>query len=84
MKRRRYQWDQVAAMARKANGTWRLHACLVAVTPDLLQHARRRVRALRPTETHVYEFARGASGQDDLGREVFDCYVRFVPKGTDP
>jgi len=71
-------------MARQADGVWRLHPSLATADPHLLQHARRRVRALRPTPTHVYEFARGEVGEDSLGRPLFAIYIRYVPKGTDP
>lgn len=71
-------------MARRADGVWRLHPSLAAADQHLLQHARRRVRALQPTKTHVFEFARGEAGSDDLGRPLFSLYIRYVPKGTDP
>jgi hypothetical protein len=84
MSRRRYPWGEIAAMARKAGGAWRLHTSLVAVTPHTLQHARRRVRALRPQPDGVFEFDRGAVGENDLGETIFDLYVRFVAEGTEP
>lgn len=71
-------------MARKADGAWRLHPDLVAVDLHLLHHARRRVRALKPSATHRYEFARANDAKTDLGVTVFDLYIRHVPKGTDP
>jgi hypothetical protein len=71
-------------MARQANGAWRLHPSLATSDHHLLQHARRRVRALQPSAGHVYEFARGEAGTDDLGRPLFSIYIRYVPKGTDP
>lgn len=79
MRRRRYPWREVAAKARAAGGAWTLHASLAAVDHHLLQHARRRVRALRPTAAGRYEFARGAEANDELGRRIFDLWVRFVP-----
>lgn len=66
-------------MARAADGAWRLHRDLVAVTPDLHRHAQRRVKALRPTETGRYEFARANVGVDDLGLPIFDLFVRWQP-----
>lgn len=71
-------------MARRANGAWRLHRSLVAADNHLLRHAQRRVKALRPTDTHVFEFARSSPTTDELGRQIFDLYVRLVEKGTDP
>lgn len=71
-------------MAQRAGGAWRLHPSLATSDQHLLQHARRRVRALQPTPTHVYEFARGEVGYDDLGYQQFAIYVRYVPKGTEP
>lgn len=71
-------------MARQASGAWRLHPSLATADAHLLHHARRRVRALRPTNTHTFEFARGDAGVDELGRPIFSLYVRYVPKGTDP
>jgi hypothetical protein len=82
--RRRYRWAEIALMAREAGGAYRLHPDLATVTHHTLHHARRRVRALRPTDTHVYEFARGTEALNDLGEHVFDLYIRFTPKGTDP
>lgn len=84
MTRRRYPWGEIAAMARKADGAYRLHSSLVAVTPHILHHARRRVRALRPQPDGIFEFARGAVGENDLGETIFDLYVRFVPEGEEP
>lgn len=68
-------------MARQASPVWRLHRNMTAVDGHLLKHARRRVRALRPTKDGRFEFARGNVGMDDLGREVFDLYVRYLPEG---
>jgi hypothetical protein len=82
--RRSYPWGEIAEMARQADGRWRLHRSLVAVGPHILVHARRRVPELKPTTTHTYEFARGAVGRNDLGETVFDLFIRWVPKGTDP
>lgn len=84
MRRRRYRWAEIARIARDAGGAYRLHPDLVAVTHHTLHHARRRVRALRPTSTHCYEFARGNDAKTDLGVVVFDLYVRYVEKGTEP
>lgn len=74
--RRRIPWAEVAAMARRADGAWRLHPSLATSDLHLLQHARRRVRALRPTTDYRYEFARGEAGEDDLGNPLFSLYVR--------
>lgn len=71
-------------MARRAGGAWRLHPSLAHADDHLLQHARRRVRALRPSATHRFEFARGNVGVDALGKPMFSLFVRQVPKGTDP
>lgn len=71
-------------MARESDGVWRLHPDLVAVNLDLLHHARRRVRALQPSQAGTFEFARGNEGVNDLGVKVFDLYVRHVKEGTDP
>lgn len=84
MARRSYPWAEIAAMARAADGAYRLHTALVAVTPHTLHHARRRVRELQPTDDHVYEFARGAVAKNDLDETIFDLYVRYVPKGQEP
>jgi len=84
MKRRRYRWTSVAALARQNDGHWVLHPDLIAITTDTLHHMRRRVRALAPTDSHVYEYARGAEAKDDLGVTRFDCFIRYVPKGTAP
>lgn len=82
--RRRIPWYQVREKARRANGAWVLHPTLAAADAHLLQHARRRVPALKATDTHVFEFARNSPTEDELGRPIFDLYVRYVPKGTDP
>lgn len=82
--RRRIPWAEVAEMAQRADGAWRLHRSLAAADDHLLQHARRRVPALKATDTHVYEFARNSPTNDELGKPIFDLYVRYVPKGTDP
>lgn len=84
MSRRRIPWYQVAEKARRANGAWVLHHALSGADDHLLQHARRRVPALKATDTHVFEFARTSPGQDELGKPIFDLFVRYVPKGTDP
>lgn len=84
MRRRNIPWDQVAEMARRANGAWRLHPALTSCNPHLLAHAVRRRPELRPTETHEFQYAKSDTGFDDLGRPRISIYVRFVPKGTDP
>lgn len=84
MRRRRFDWEGVAAMARQSSPAWRLHSDLSAVTLDTLHHARRRVPALRPDQDGEFQYARGAEAKDDLGRKVFDLFIRYVPKGTDP
>lgn len=84
MRRRRYDWDHIAALARVNEGRWVLHPDLAAITLDTLHHMRRRVPALAPTDTHDYEYARGAQATDDLGVTRFDCFIRFVPRGTQP
>lgn len=76
--RRRYDWPGVAEMARGAGGRWRLHPSLVAVTRDTLTHAQRRVPEMDATAEGCFEFAIGARTTDDLGRSVFDLYVRWV------
>jgi len=65
-------------MARRADGAYRLHPSLAAVDHHLLHHARRRVRALRPTAEGRFEFARGNVGTDELGTTRFDLWVRYV------
>lgn len=84
MTRRRIPWTEVAAMARQADGRWRLHPSLALSDQHILQHARRRVRALRPDAGGVFEFARGEAGHDELGRALFSIYIRYVPRGTHP
>lgn len=81
MSRRRIPWAEVAEMARRAGGVWRLHSSLVGADLELLRHARRRVPELRSTDAGEFEFARGNRTEDDLGRPIFDLYVRFKLKG---
>lgn len=81
MGRRRIPWDQVSEMAMQASPVWRLHRSLAGADHHLLQHARRRVPALKKTDAGSFEFARGNVGMDDLGKERFDLYVRWIPKG---
>lgn len=76
-------WDQVAEMARRAKGVWRLHSALVGADMHLLRHARRRVPELAATDEGEFEFARGNRAQDDLGRSIFDLYVRYKAKGQE-
>lgn len=68
-------------MARKADGAWRLHSSLVAVDLNLLHHARRRVKALRPDEHGHFEFARRNVGLDEFDRRVFDLFIRYTKEG---
>jgi hypothetical protein len=84
MARRRYAWKDIALMARKADGVWRLHPDLVAVNIHLLHHARRRVRALRKDKGGHFEFARRNNTVDRYGMPVFDLFIRYVPEGTEP
>lgn len=84
MTRRSYDWEGIATMARDSSPVWRLHSDLVGVTLDTLHHMRRRVPALRPDDQGRFEYARGAEAKDDLGRTIFDCFVRYAPEGTDP
>lgn len=77
MTRRRPRWAEAAAKARAAGGAWVLHSSLAAGDYHLLRHARRRVKALRPTQHGQYELRRGIRGNDDLGREVFDIWIRY-------
>ena len=72
------RWGQVAEMARRANGAWRLHPDLASVRPSLAEHARLRVRQLQPTPEGSFEFLRRNRSLDDLDRPIFDLYVRFV------
>lgn len=71
-------------MARANPDVWRLHSDLVAVNLDLLHHARRRVRVLRPTKDGRFEFARSNEGEDELGRTVFDLFVRYTQGEQEP
>lgn len=83
-RRRSYPWADIAATARAAPGVWRLHPGLVCVTPGLARHARRRVRALRPTEEGRFDVAPHNITTDLLGRQVYDLLVRFTPnEGAD-
>lgn len=83
-RRRRYRWAQIAALARENEGRYVLHPDLAHITLDTLHHMRRRVPALRSTDTHEYGFARGHEARDDLGVVRFDCYIRLAPKGSHP
>lgn len=82
MSRRRIPWDQVAEMARRAGGRWRLHRSLAAADFHLLRHAQRRVPALKPTPEGWFEFALGNQAVDELGVKRFDLYVRFRERGS--
>jgi hypothetical protein len=82
--RRSYDWEGIAAMARQSSPTWRLHTDLAAITLETLHHMRRRVPALAADEAGHFEYARGVEAKDDLGVTIFDCFIRYVPEGTDP
>lgn len=81
--RRRIPWNEIALMARQANGVWRLHTSLVAVDQYLYRHAQRRVRALRSDANGHYEFDRRNITKDRYGTTRFDLFIHYVPKGQD-
>lgn len=71
-------WEQVAEMARRADGAWRLHPSLAVASDHTLAHMRRRVPELWPDAHGRFDFLRGQGGKDSLGREVFSIYVRYI------
>jgi hypothetical protein len=77
---KRIPWDQVAAMARQADGAWRVHPSLAVANEHTLRHARRRVPQMDPQPDGTFEFARGDVAKDELGRPIFSLFVRFVRK----
>lgn len=66
-------------MARQSPGVWRLHPTLIAADNTFLEHARRRAAPLRPTDEGHFEFRRANVGEDDLGKVIFDAFIRYVP-----
>lgn len=79
MPRRSYPWEAIAALAKQSPGIWRLHPSLVGVNDELLRHARRRVPELRTTHAGTFTFAPAHRIKNEMGRTVFDLYVRWNP-----
>lgn len=69
----------MAQTARQAPGVWRLHSTLVGVDYSFLAHAQSRVALLRPTSEGRFEFRKANKGVDELGKPVFDAFIRFIP-----
>lgn len=79
MARRSYRWAQIAQAARQAPGVWRRHPDLIAVTPSLEAHARRRVSQLWGDDDGTFEFTREHASPGELGVRTFDLLVRWNP-----
>ena len=77
MSRRKTAWDEVAQRGKSQPGKWFLHPTLVASTEEFAEHTRARVKALRPDEHGRFQFHRANKTTDDLGRKVFDLYIRY-------
>lgn len=73
------RWDQIAAVARSTPNIWRQHPDLIAVNEDVYRHVRRRVRALQPTADGKFRYKFGHKGVDQLGREIYDLKIMWVP-----
>ena len=71
------RWSEVAEMARRANGAWRLHSDLAGVTTSTHDRVLRRVRELRPTAEGRFGFTKRNLVVDEFGDERCDLYVRY-------